>query len=514
MLEASGVTPYVSFLGSMIEYPPHHSTLWADHRIAIEDSDIIDPSLQILYHAIVSTTTAQIIPTVDAVANEILLRGEDTNVIENALQEQGVFKSIKEWVTSVAERGVKNKHELARTEAMMHDFIMDRGMKALPEKIQRMVDRAVAPHKISDEVEAYLGRLKGIIGVDTLFADYMQQNEIFDTFADERRKLLNLPLFSFPQDWGMFKIAPTIKPGHIVTITGLSSDGKSSAAHQWAENTARQGYRSLVLHLEDSIDMILMRQCCRWIPKTNFNELECGDPERHMEKMKVVRQEWRNRGGDIDYAYVPSMRADLLTQKIQTKLIEARGQGNPYRLIVVDYVQLVDFDSGVTSGSNRTNVANNFIRSMKALGYMFGCTICFVSQVTQGEAGVNAKDSKELTTQAQYWIHIDRSMIKTEEDEEFVSVDGEKVVLAGVGQRSLFGKMIIKKNTNGSTGIVDTYFNWITFSFMGLKYAEAVKENPRLANEMPMLKAPTKKDAARYRAYELGFSEVLSIKRK
>ena len=305
MLEASGVTPYVSFLGSMLEYPPHHSTLWADHRIAIEDSDIIDPSLQILYHAIVSCTNAQIIPTVDAVANEILLRGEDSNIVENALAEQGIFKGIKDWVTNVAERGVKNKHELARTGAMMHDFIMDRGMKALPEKIQRMVDRALSASKISDEVEAYLGRLKGIIGVDTLFADYMQQNQLFDTFADDRRKLLNLPLFSFPQDWGSFRIAPTIKPGHIVTITGMSSDGKSSAAHQWAECTARQGYRSLVLHLEDSIDMILMRQCCRWIPKTNFNELEGGDPERHMEKMKKVSELKNGKKSVLEPKHLP-----------------------------------------------------------------------------------------------------------------------------------------------------------------------------------------------------------------
>ncbi len=485
------INPLVRYLGSLIrveDRPVFKPTLY------LEDEDLKDKTLLSVYQAIKQLTTAGIDTTIDNLADELLvmqLAGIQYSTVE---EEQIARDGAKAYLQQIAERGAKTKQEFARIESALHEFVIKQGVRHIVKMVEAMDAKAVAPTAQLKKITAYVDNLWGKPTTEDVFMGWQDQARLFNNLPEQQRALIGKPLFIFPPAWNLTRMIPRIPEGFIVTISGGTSNGKSSLAHQWAEWLAATRNNVLMCHLEDTPEQVLFRQTCRHFEGTSMAELERGDKREMMQKMLAEREHWNENGGGIDYMYIPDLPPSYMIRIINDRMMEAKAQGKPYSMVFVDYVQLINFEAEVKAGITKADVIKTFGARFKAMILRHKSRGCYVSQVTQDRLNgdVSTKDGKVFAEQSQVWVNIWRELIKTEGNiEKVVLGNGRERTLSGIGSRSIIGKLEVRKATGGALGIQNFFFNWQRYSGYAQEWLDDIAMNPSHEFDVPVLQPVT-----------------------
>ena len=169
-----------------------------------------------------------------------------------------------------------------------------------------------------------------------------------------------------------------LEPGQLWVVAGRPAMGKSALALQIALAVAEAGYGAAIVSMEMSRVELAKRQL-------SANSGVFGDKIRDG---KVNDYDLQALSGAFDYLRgLPVWIQDdtsspigLLKAKVKRLAIQAERRGNPLKLLVVDYLQLVEGQKGVS----REQVVAAVSRSLKALAMDLEITVIAVSQLNRG----------------------------------------------------------------------------------------------------------------------------------
>jgi hypothetical protein len=278
-------------------------------------------------------------------------------------------------------------------------------------------------------------------------------------------------------------------------------------AMQFAEWALICGKNVLVIHMEDKVETILMRQTCRWIGAT-MEELERGDVLHKMDAMKELRQKWQLRThGTLTYKYLAGNSIPIVIEQIKEVQRQLEMLDKHLDLVVFDYFQKLDIDSQIGKGQNYVNAANAAAEQLKILAEKLGLIMFVVSQeTTDMDGGKHTEWTKALEKKPQIYISLTRPIIKKVEDEEIVYVDDNGAQkpfrLSQVGDRSIWCEAKIKKsNQSGGVGKVWLFFDGPRFRMMEPGFYTEVRGGQRSEFDVPVLQPATENFLSNQKRY-------------
>ena len=169
-----------------------------------------------------------------------------------------------------------------------------------------------------------------------------------------------------------------LEPGQLWVIAGRPAMGKSALALQIAVSVASAGWGVAVMSLEMSRVELAKRQL-------SANSGVFGDKIRDGRvsdyDLQALSQAYDAlRGLPVWIQDDTSSPIGLLKAKAKRLAIQAERRGNPLRLLVVDYLQLIEGQKGLP----REQAVAMVSRSLKALAMDLGITVIAVSQLNRG----------------------------------------------------------------------------------------------------------------------------------
>lgn len=483
-----------AYLGSFIQGPEfkREKNFWASRSvIEIKPEDMPDSFSKALLQVIEVAELEGISRTPEALTELMFTEGLAQVAKTDPMSIMLAMDKAEAMIRSIGKRGKTTLEDFRRTEITLHEMWRQYKMDRLPDMIKDInntpgltaTDKLMRSREL---VEKFLGGSSSPIKT----YDWEAQMEVFDKLPGEHLAQVGKPMFSLPPHWGLNGFVPRLHPGDKVVLSGGTGEGKSAAAMQFAEWCAIVGKRVLVIHMEDSIDTILMRQTCRWIPDTAMEELERGDPLSKMEQMIALRKQWKeNSGGELIYKYLAGNTIDIILGQMNEVARAAQMEGKPLDVVVFDYFQKVDFDSQITNSLNYVNVATNGAERLKIWAETWNAVVFVVSQETTDKHGdKHTAWTKALEHKPQLYISLTRPVVKATADEEYITLDGKKRRVAEVGQRSVYVHMQIKKSNRYSMGASWCILDGPRFRIVEPKFKQKIDAQPELEFEIPIQK--------------------------
>jgi hypothetical protein len=483
-----------AYLGSFIEGPEFKrgKDFLAHRNVVIKPEDMPDDFSRALMHAIQTAGYKGVERTPERLARTMWKEGLIQSPETDGASVASTSDQVEALIYAYGKRGVTTFQEFRETEIDFHIMWQERTTKRLPDQIKAIMDEVgvTASDKlvaVKELIEQYMGASPAQIKT----YDEAGQDERFDNIPQEKLAQVGKPKFTLPNHWGLNNFVPRLHPGDKIVLSGGTGEGKSAAAMQFAEWCALTGRRVLVIHMEDSIDTILMRQTCRWIPDTTMEELERGDPQGKMARMKALRKQWKaNSGGEIVYKYLAGNTIDIILGQMEEVARAMLDEGDPLDVVVFDYFQKVDFDSQVNNNLGYVNVATKGAERLKIWAEAWNAVVFVVSQETPDNfGGKHTAWTKALEQKPQLYISLTRPIIKSTSEEEFVTIDGKRKVVAQVGDRSAFVHMVIKKNNRYSLGSSWCVLDGMHYRLITPEFKKLIDEHPEREFDIPIQKA-------------------------
>jgi replicative DNA helicase len=196
------------------------------------------------------------------------------------------------------------------------------------------------------------------------FAECLAEVGGFDALLSEPKGLVPFP-FDGP--------LPGMAPGQLITIGGRSSMGKTVMGCHVALHAAGRGFRSLLISLEMGTGEML-RRLIAMVGKVNHCDLQGGN--LHSSQRVAV-----NRAAQ----QLEDWRLGIVTEPntlegIAAKIAKARRDGQPYQLVVIDYLGLIQTGERF---ENRTAEVSHISRTLKRLAMMNEVPIVALAQLNR-----------------------------------------------------------------------------------------------------------------------------------
>jgi len=461
----------------------------------INPKDVNDPVVGAALEAVVRLYHQNEIPTIDNVAHVILTDGLVTPEAAGISGESQTWQALTDLLHYCAQRGAKSLKDFRVRERAVRENWRNQTLSAknLEKFLENARRQAGSSLELALALRNYADSLIGDSEVVSQTADWEKQKELFVEIPERQRALLGQPRFTFPPHWNLNSLIPVLRPGEKIVLSGGTGDGKSALCMQFAEWGCITGKNVLVIHMEDSDEIILMRQTVRWIGGT-LEELEKGDPKGKMAKMSALREKWMERGGSITYKYLAGHSIPLIVEQIKETANEMEAQGKHLDLVVMDYFQKADFDTNIKAGQNYVNVANAGAELLKITAQRLQLVLMVISQETSdGNGGKHTAWTKALEQKPQVYISLTRHLVKRTEDEEWVTMmfgtELKRVPVAKVGDRSCWLQVDVKKANQSRQGRIWLFFEGPRFRAFDPTFMNEVESGARNEFDVPILKA-------------------------
>ncbi len=525
---AALIASEVAYIGSFVRGPKliREKDFYANRSMIINPADMHDDFSSAVLEGVVRLYHQNEVPSIENLAHIMLNEGLIAPDSPAITDQAKAWSQVSDLLNYYAERGAKELRSFRKREhTVRENWRTERLSPKHITKILETVDKnGGSSLDAATAIRQYMDSLIGDTEMDAVVAKWDKQKEFLEQFPEQQRSLIGQARFTFPSMWGakLSKLIPVIRPGEMIVLAGGTGDGKSAMAMQFAEWSAISGKNVLVIHMEDYVDIILMRQTCRWLGAT-MEELEKGDPKGKMQDMIELREAWMERGGSLIYKYLAGHTIQLLVEQIKETAQELERQGKHLDLVVMDYFQKADFDSGVTQGQNYVNIANQGAELLKIVAQKLALTMCVISQETSdGNGGKHTEWTKALEKKPQVYVSLTRQEIKKPDEEEFVTVsDGGRsktVALGEVGDRSCWIQFKIKKANQSKQGEIWLYFEGPRFRAFDPEFMKKVEAGEATEFDVSILTAPDdafwrKQDETRVK-YTAGWHQLKSPDQK
>jgi KaiC/GvpD/RAD55 family RecA-like ATPase len=512
----SAVTHEVLYVGSFIQFPDIKKDKdFYTHRTvtSLKPSDMTDKFTKAIFEAVQIADWEKVPKYPNELANIMLRNGIVTPSQMSTDSENIAYNQLVNDLIAIGKRGAAYFAEFIKRERAMESIWRTQTLERLPFLLQAMTGKTAkkSEKEIIAFTREYLDNLDNKTHTQEVTAEWEEQEKAFKDIVIEKRSEVGRPLKTFPNHWGLRPFIPRIKPGWMIVISGATGDGKSALAMQYAEWQAVSGRKVLVIHMEDNLETILLRQCTRWIPDTTLEELERGDPKEKMAQMAQMRASWQAHGGEIIYKYLAGHTVQDMINQINEVAASFQMQGKHLDDVVIDYYQKADFETLAGQGNlSYVNVATKGAEDLKITTEKWNCNTLIVSQVTPDEkGGFHTAWARALEQKPQIYIQVNREVVKDLNSRDIVNLDNRQVVLADVGDRSVWIQFQIKKVNQGRTGRVWAIFEGPRFRAITPEFKTKIDMNPLEEFRIPILEAADDKffvrQADMIRAYNLAY---------
>lgn len=168
-------------------------------------------------------------------------------------------------------------------------------------------------------------------------------------------KLLAVPENLVP--WPFAGCIPGMLPGQLITVGGRPGHGKTIFACHAGLEAAQAGFRTLLVSIEMGIGEMLKR-LLSMVAAVRHKELQSGKLQV-AERDKVI-----HAGYDLDQLPLEIVSEPNTLDGIGARLMQARAEGQPYGLCIIDYLGLIDAGG---KWENRTQEVSHITRSLKLM---------------------------------------------------------------------------------------------------------------------------------------------------
>lgn len=238
--------------------------------------------------------------------------------------------------------------------------------------------------------------------------------------------------------WPDLAFVGELEAGSVTVFSAESSVGKTALAETCAEFWAEQGLRVAFVHLEISHQAMVDRRTQRQAGISR-NVLKSGKlspfqlTEFHAALDRISK--W---AGNLTYIHAAGWTASRIVSEL-----EKMHRRQPMDVAIIDYLTMIEFEPNV-GGENTAQATARQVKIIKTFAERLGIPVVLVSQVTEGEDGLNnLRNSREIFQKANVVLEVRRELLSS----------GTPGSL-----RSNVGKVVVKKNTFGETGIAQLAF--------------------------------------------------------
>ncbi len=228
------------------------------------------------------------------------------------------------------------------------------------------------------------------------------------------------------------------QPGQLIVGAGPTGAGKTILAVQQSAHAAKRGLRTLFISLEMSTPEIL-RRFLSMIARVRHADLQQGtlkaDERRKVEEAAAQLDSWP----------LEITTATRSIDSIRSKISEERRCGNPYRLAVIDYLQLITASQRF---ENRVQEVSLISRSLRTCAAESECVVLALSQLSRAPESRSGdheprlsdlRDSGSIEQDADVVIFVHRPGFYKPGDESMRNVV----------------RLIVRKHRNGAVGAID-----------------------------------------------------------
>jgi replicative DNA helicase len=310
---------------------------------------------RIIFHVILDLAP-EVRPTIDAVAHRLAEKGKITAV--------GGFSGLVD-IDAKGIEGIR-LHGFGRT---LRRLATDRRAYRLHEKLAKAMELGFSAN--SSEVRSITDEIRGLD--DDLTGDAPART--FGQCLDEAGGIDALcapPRNTIPLAWEN-RFLQGLAPGQLIVAAGAPVPARPSSARSKRRMRRRLGHRTLFVSLEMSVPEMLKRFLAM-IARVRHADLQQGDLTI---QQRLMVQDAATRLS----AWPLEITTDCRTlDSIGAKLQEERKRGNPYRLVVVDYLQLIGVGSKF---ENRTQEVSHVSRGLKLCAAENECSVLALSQLSR-----------------------------------------------------------------------------------------------------------------------------------
>lgn len=234
------------------------------------------------------------------------------------------------------------------------------------------------------------------------------------------------------------------KPSMFNVIAARPSVGKSALALQIAVKAARKGIRVLFVSLEMSWRMVMDRIVAAGIPVNADRFQKCLYDSKMLSQCAHFLEEYKTAA----FHLFDDFNAD--NQSLRAALISIGHRFSPVKMLVVDYMQLMQDSNAVKRGESRQEIVSSISRGLKGIARDFDIPVIALSQLNRSTEQRSAKDA--------------RPRLSDLRESGAIEQDADTIMFMHRPQDAFPGKMeklelIIAKNRQGPTGTREILFD-------------------------------------------------------
>lgn len=241
-----------------------------------------------------------------------------------------------------------------------------------------------------------------------------------------------------------------LRAGNLVVIGGRPAMGKSLVGTEIARNAAIRGVNTLLVGLEMNhveISSRLMSATSKVPLSKTVTMTERRDVLEPADWDKIVRgYEVASEAGPRLTVVSPHTKFTLV--HLERRLIGMQRKGNPFGLVVLDYLQLLE-STGISRSENRQVEVQKMSRDLKLIAQRHAIPMVILAQLNRGPEQradhkpmmADLRESGGLENDANVVILLHREEVYNEDTLRVGEID-----------------LIVAKNRNGATGTVSASF--------------------------------------------------------
>jgi replicative DNA helicase len=383
-----------------------------------------------------SAICAEASPTIDAVARRLMATDQ--------LYSIGGLTGLIE----IDEKGIEGIR-LKGFGQTLRRLATDRRAYRLNQKLSRSLELGLAGN--GDEVRAICDELRALqydLETETparTFGECLEEAGGIDALCAPPQNMI-------PIAWHN-RLVNGFAAGQLVVGAGRTSSGKTVLGAQQAAHAAKHGHRTLFISLEMSVGEMLKRELAM-IARVRHADLQDGILT-HVQRLAIEEAAARLSSWPLEIT-----TALRTVDSIDTKVREERKRGNPYRLVVVDYLQLL---ATTRDYENRTQEVSAISRALKLCAAQNDCVVLALSQLSRAAESrpgdheprlSDLRDSGSIEQDADMVLFVHRPELYRPSD----------LALRNVA------KLIVGKHRNGAVGSFDLVWvpQHVTFTEPGM----------------------------------------------
>jgi len=360
-------------------------------------------------------------PTIDAVAHRLI----ETGKLDAIGGLTGLVELDEKAIDGIRLKGFG---------CTLRSLATDRRAYRLNEKLTRALELGFTAN--GPEVRAIAEELRGLehdVDVDLparTFGQCLEEAGGIDALCAPPKNMV-------PVAW-QNRFLDGFAAGQLIVAAGRTSAGKTVIGAQQAAHAAKFGHRTLFISLEMSVPEMLKRFLAM-IARVRHADLQAGDlnaQQRHAVQEAAMRLSTWPLEITTDYRTLDA---------IASKVLEERKRGNPYRLVVVDYLQLIGANSKF---DNRVQEVSAISRGLKLCARENECTVLALSQLSRASESRQGDHEPRLSDL--------RESGSIEQDADVVMfIHRPELYKPNEPALKNIAKMIVGKHRNGAIGSFD-----------------------------------------------------------